>query len=137
MMPAISALDRFWRWLTTQRNLTILTAILLAVPVAYTFQVAFDSGSGDFLLLMLLAVGVPTAFDEHYAPFDRTWKAIGWVVVACALVTVEFTVLYLVSTLWVGLSPFAAGAAAFLVTAFGNLIVLGRRRPGGTGNSPD
>lgn len=130
MMHAATTLRRFWRWFTTQRNLTIVTAIVLAVPVAYAFQVAFDSGSGDFLLLLLLAVGVPTAFDEHYAPFDHTSKAIGWVIGACAIVTAEFTGLYLVGTMVVGLSPFAAGAGTFLVTAFGNLIALGRRNAG-------
>lgn len=128
-MPFTSTPARLRAWLTSQRNLTIFTAITIAIPVAYTFHDTFGADSGDFLLLFTLAVGVPTAFDEYWDPFDRTWKAIGWVGVACSLVTVLFTALYVAGTM-AGLSSFDSGVGAFLVTALGGLLVLGWLRSG-------
>ncbi len=61
-MPSTSMSSKVYGWATTQRNLTIFTPILVAVPTAYVFQstVGGDGQAGDFLLLMTLAVGVPS-----------------------------------------------------------------------------
>ena len=124
MMPSTSTLGTIRERATTQRNVTILTAILVAVPVAYAFHLWSDAQQGEFLLLMILAVGVPTAFDDFHGPFDRTWKALLWILAACAVVTVEFVGLYVVSTDALGQSPFLASVGAFLVTTMLNLAWL-------------
>jgi|SRR6056297_3595915 len=115
---------------TTQRNVTIYVAILAAVPLAYAFDTAVGGAQGDFLLLMTLAVGVPSAYEGYWPAYDATWKAVAWVLAACAVVTVEFTGLYLAGTDLLSLSPFVAGIVAFLVVDLGNLAWLSvmRRR---------
>lgn len=119
-------------WVTSQRNLTIFVAILVAVPTAYAFQSRVTGGGspGDFLLLLTLAVGVPTAYDEYWPRYDQTWKAILWVLTACLVATVEFVALYLGGTGYVNLSPFSAAVGAFLVTDLGGFALLAaRKRP--------
>jgi len=114
------------RWATTQRNFTIFTAILVAIPAAYAFQTTVGGAgqAGDFLLLVTLAVGIPSAYDEYWPPYDRTWKAVGWVLVACSVVTVEFTGLYLLGSRYLQLSPFSAAIGTFLLTDLVNLAWL-------------
>jgi len=116
--------------LMTQRNLTIFTAILIAVPTAYAYHsmVGGNGQSGDFLLLMTLAVGVPTAYDEYWPRYEQTWKAIAWVLVACAIATIEFIGLYTAGAELADLSPFVASVGAFLITDLGNLAWLSVRR---------
>ncbi|MFA9516904.1 hypothetical protein ACERIT_06760 [Halopenitus sp. H-Gu1] len=128
-MPSTNTVSRIYNWATTQRNLTIFVAILIAVPTAYAFQSMVSGGgsAGDFLLLMTLAVGVPTAYDEYWPRYTQTWKAIAWVLTACLVVTIEFVGLYLVGTEYVGVSPFYASIGAFLITDLGNLAWLSVR----------
>ena len=128
-MSASSLGTRVRRCATSQRNLTIWTAIVVGVPTAYAFHVLVSGGdgAGDFLLLMALAVGVPTAYDDYWPAYDRTWQAIRWVVAACVVATAVFTGLYLVGTAVVGLGPLPAAVAAFLVTDLGGLAALARR----------
>lgn len=128
-MPSTRSVSRIYEWATTQRNLTIFVAILVAVPTSYAFQSMVSGGgsTGDFLLLMTLAVGVPTAYDEYWPQYEQTWKAITWVLAACLVVTIEFVGLYLVGTDYVRLSPFYASIGAFLITDLGNLAWLSIR----------
>ncbi|MFB6146196.1 MAG: hypothetical protein ABEJ08_00730 [Halobacteriaceae archaeon] len=128
-MPSTSESLTLPGWMTTQRNLTIFVAILVAVPIAYGFRMAVggtDSGS-TFLLLMTLAVGVPTAYDEYWPHYDQTSDAVVWVVTACLVVTTEFTGLYLLGTELGDLSPRLAAIGAFLITDLGNLAALAVR----------
>ena len=129
-MPSTSTSPNVADWMTSQRNVTILVAILVAVPVAYGFQMVVSGANlgGSFLLLMTLAVGVPTAYDEYWPKYDRTWNTIVWVVVACVVVTVEFTGLYLIGTGPGNLSPLFASVGAFLITELGNLAWLSVRK---------
>jgi hypothetical protein len=115
--------------MTTQRNLTILVAILVSVPIAYGFRAVVGGADfgGSFLLLMTLAVGVPTAYDEFWPKYDRTWDAIIWVVAACIVATTEFTGLYLMGTGLGNLSPFLGSTGAFLITHLGNIAWLSVR----------
>lgn len=135
-MPSNSTSSRVPNWMTTQRNLTILVAILVAVPIAYGFRVGVSGADfgGSFLLLMSLAVGVPTAYDEYWPKYDRSWTAVAWVVAACIVVTTEFTGLYLIGTELGNLSPLRGSIGAFLITDLGNyawLSVRKRRRNSG------
>jgi hypothetical protein len=117
--------------MTDQRNLTIFAAILVAVPTAYAFTLYVDAGGGgDFLLLLTLAVGVPTAYDEYWPRYDETWKAVAWVVAACVWATAEFTAVYLLVVDVLSLSPVVGALGAFLVTTVGTVAVLAVRRRG-------
>jgi len=127
-VPSTSVIARLYGRATTQRNVTIYVAILVSIPAAYLFQESVGGGGGDFLLLLALAVGVPTAYDEYWSPYDRTWKAVAWILVACVVAGLEFTGVYLVSVAALSLSPFAASAVAFLVTGLGNAAWLSVRR---------
>ncbi|MFB6171225.1 MAG: hypothetical protein ABEJ23_01740 [Haloarculaceae archaeon] len=126
-MPSTSASTRLRDRVATQRNVTIVVAILVAVPTAYAVQSTVGSDAGGFLLLVTLAVGVPTAYDEYWPAYDRTWLAVAWVLAACAVAAVTFTALSLVGTA-VGLSPALAAGVAFLVTGLGGSALLARRR---------
>lgn len=130
-MPSSTA-SRLYARAITRRNLTIFVAIVVALPTAYAFRSTVGHGqrSGGFLLLLTLAVGVPTAYDEYWPDYDRTWKAVAWVLVACTVATAEFVGIYLAETALVGLPPVHAAVGAVLVTDVGNLAWLSvcRRR---------
>lgn len=131
-VPSTSFGSRITDWVTSQRNLTIFVAILAAVPLSYAFQsiVSERASAGSFLLLVTLAVGVPTTYDEHWPHYDETWKAVVWILLACLVATVEFVGLYIVGTAYVGLSPLYASTGAFLLTGLGNVVWISvRERP--------
>jgi len=129
-MPSTSVLSRVTAWTTSQRNLTIFVSILVAFPLSYGFQsiTAGSASAGGFLLLVTLAVGIPTAYDEYWPRYDQTWKAIGWILLACLVVTIEFVGLYIVWTEYANLIPLYASTGAFLVTDLGNLAWLSLRQ---------
>jgi len=129
-MPSTSFGSRVTNWATSQRNLTIFVSIFAAFPLSYAFQsiVSENASAGSFLLLVTLAVGVPTAYDEYWPQYDQTWKAIGWILIACVVVTIEFIGLYIVGTEYLDLTPLYASAGAFLVTDLGNLVWLSLRQ---------
>ena len=123
-MPSTSSGTSLRERALTQQNATILTAILVAIPTAYGFHVWSGAEQGDFLLLLLLGVTVPTVYDDLWPAYDRTWKAIVWTLGACGVVTVEFVGLYVVGTDSLSLSPFAASVGAFGLTTVVNLALL-------------
>jgi hypothetical protein len=128
-MPSTNTGPSFRDRALTQRNATILTAILFALPTAYGFHVWSGAQQGDFLLLLLLAVSVPTAYDDLWPMYDDTWKGVVWTLAACAVATVEFVGLYVVGVESLSLSPFAASIGAFGLTTAGNLAwLLARQR---------
>jgi hypothetical protein len=119
---------RVRNWLTDQQQVATLAAIVVALAAGYAFEARFGAYAGSFLLLMLLGVGVPMAYDGYWSRYDRTWKAIVWVLVACVVATVAFVGLYLVGTGLLVLDPFLASVGAFLVTDLGGLALLWARR---------
>lgn len=127
-MPSTDTRSRIREWATTQRTITTLTAIVVAIPTANVFQSTADGIAGSFFLLTALAVGVPTAYDDYWPTYDRTWKAVAWVLVACALTTIAFTALYVGGTAIAAAPPFLAAIGAFLLVYFGTPVVLSVRR---------
>jgi hypothetical protein len=127
-MPSASVLAGVRERIATQRNGTIVAAILVAVPTSYAFGATIGGDVGNFLLLVTLAVGVPTAYDEYWPRYDRTWKAVAWVLVACGVTAVEFSGLYVAGRAVFALSPTPAAVGAFLVVGLGNLAWLAARR---------
>jgi hypothetical protein len=110
--------------LATQRNVTIATAIAVAIPAAYGFHVAFGAGTGDFLLLLAVAVGVPTAMDQYWRAHGRLLRAAGETAVGAVAVAATFLALYVLGTDVLSLSPFPAAVLAFLVADLGPLAAL-------------
>ncbi len=108
---------------TTQRNVSIYVAIIVAVPLAYAFTLLF-SYQGSLLLLLTLGLGVPTAYADYWPPYDDHWRVIGWVVAASTIATVEFTGVYVIATGRIHLSPFVGSITAFLITWTMNLSWL-------------
>lgn len=107
--------------LTGQHNVSIATAILFALPAAFAFHNWSAGGQGSFLLLLLLAVSVPTLYDDGWGRYEHTWQTVVWTLTACAVVGVEFVGLYVVGLDALSLSMFAAEVGAFLVTTLLNL----------------
>lgn len=124
-MPSANTATRLRDRLRTQRNATVCTAVLLALPVTYAFGAAFGF-DGSFLVLLTVGVVVPTLYDEYWPPYDETWKAVCWIVVASTLLSVAFTILYWVGVRLVALSPLPASTGSFLVTTVGCLALLAR-----------
>ena len=107
-MPSTSESLGITAWMTTRRNLTILTAILVGVPTAY----------------------------EYWSKYDPARTAVAWTVTACVVATVEFTGFYLVGVELLGRSPLFASVGAFPVTELGNLSWLAvRNRQGNADES--
>jgi len=128
-MTTSGRLPRLWQRATTQRNVTIYGAILLGVSTAYAFHRWSGTDGGAFLLLLLVAVGVPTAFDEFEPDVEGHPKALAWVVAAGLVVAVEYTGAYVVGTAGLSLSPLLASVGAFLsvwVTNYAYLVVRAR-----------
>ncbi|MFB6293676.1 MAG: hypothetical protein ABEH60_05390 [Halonotius sp.] len=131
-MPSTNLPSRVFGWLTTQRNLTILVAICIALPTAYGFRMVVDGADsgGSFLLLMSLGVGIPSAYANYGTTYDRVRNAVAWVILGCIAVTATFTSLYLVGTELGDLSHFLGGNVAFVITNIGLLawLLIRKRR---------
>ena len=124
-MPSTNVVTRIRQQFWTQRNLTVSVAILLALFLTYGFGVVFDP-DGSFLLLLTIGVVVPTLYDEYWSPYNRTWKAVCWIVVASAVASGGFTGLYRIGTELFGLSSLLASTGAFLLTMGGGIALLAR-----------
>ena len=124
-----STVSRLLARATTRRNVTIYVAILMGVLVAAGVERAVPAvdGPASFLLLVTLAVGVPTVYDECGPAHDRTAPAVAWVLAGCVVAAVEFVAVYLAVGVLAGLSVTPAAAVAFVVTAGVNLAWLVRR----------
>jgi hypothetical protein len=123
-MPSTTPSERLYDWVTARRTVTIFAAILVAFPLVAASRTIVTDSAGRFLLLVTLAVGVPRVYEDRSFRHERTRTAVAWVVVACALATVEFTGLYLVGVDVVGLGPDLASVGAFLITTLGAVVVL-------------
>ena len=123
VMPTTETVARLLGRATTQRNVSISTAIVVAVPLAYAFTLTFGY-QGSLLLLLTLGLGVPTAYDDYWPAYDETRKTVVWVIVACGIAAVEFTGFYVIATAPLGLSSFVGSIGAFLLTWTTNLSWL-------------
>jgi hypothetical protein len=108
-----------------QRNVVVYTALLVALPITYGFNTAFGP-DGSFLLLLTVGVVVPTAYNECWPPYDRTWKAVGWITVASVVAAVAFATAFALTVRLSSASALVASGGAFLVTAVGGFVSLAR-----------
>jgi hypothetical protein len=124
-----STVSRLVARATARRNLTIYAAILAGVLAAGVVERGIPGADwpAPFLLLVTLAVGVPTAHDEYGPTHDRTSQAVAWVLAGCVVAAVEFVAVYLAAGVVAGLSVTPAAVVAFLATAGVNLWWLVRR----------
>ncbi len=104
----------------TQRNITIIVAIVFAIPVSFLFQAIVSGTAGSVLLLLTVGVSVPKAYDEYWPAYKQTWKAVLWVGSAAALTTVEFSGLFLLGSEVATMSPSLSAGVAFLGVHLGN-----------------
>jgi asparagine N-glycosylation enzyme membrane subunit Stt3 len=95
-----STLGYLYSRATTQRKVAVYTAILVALPVVYTFQTTTGPTRTDGLpvLSILLVVGVPEACGKYWPQYERTRETVGWTLTACVFVSLEFAGLYTVLT---------------------------------------
>lgn len=114
--------------LLTPRNAAILTAIAVALPAAYLVHTSFRAEQADFLLLLALGVGVPTAL-EGAVPHSLT-GAVALTLGACSVVAVLFAGVYALALSVAG--QFPAAVVAFGISYVGPALVVGylRRRSG-------
>lgn len=126
-MPSTRLSSLRERWLTP-RNAAILAAVAVALPAAYLFHTSFRAEQADFLLLLALGVGVPTALDG-VGP-DSPSGAVALTLGVCAVVGVLFAGVYVLALSVAG--QFPAAVVAFVVSYVGPALVVGylRRRPG-------
>lgn len=126
-MPSTRLSSLRERWLTP-RNAAILAAVAVALPAAYVFHASFRAEQADFLLLLALGVGVPTALDG-VGP-DNPGGAVALTLGVCAVVGVLFAGVYVLALSVAG--QFPAAVVAFVVSYAGPALVVGylRRRPG-------
>lgn len=123
-MPSTSILDDFAGRATTARNVSICTAILTGLSVAYAFRIATGYGPGSFLLLIGVAVGVPTALDQRKAQRDGYESTVTRTVALSMVVLVLFSTFYLGGTALQSLPRFQVAAVAFLIAYLVPLAVL-------------
>lgn len=116
-MPSTSILDEFAGRATTARNVSIYTAILTSMPLAYGFRVATGYGPGSFLVLVAIAVGVPTALDHRVTDHDSYETTVGRTVGLSMVVLVLFSALYVAGTTMLSLPHFQVAAVTFLVAS--------------------
>ena len=117
---------------TTTENLTVVAAILASLPLTYAASTVFGYSDGTALLLLTIAVGVPTVYNEQWPAEESTPRAVGWVLGAGVLATIAFTACYLVGTDLLSLSEAPASAVSFVLTMGGlvgatRLLVTWRR----------
>ena len=111
------------RWLTP-RTVTILVAVAVALPAAYLFHVTSPAEQADFLLLLVLGVGVPTALDGTEP--DSLPGVVARTIGACVVVGALFAVVYLGTLSVTG--RFQAAVVAFVVSYVGPALAVGYLR---------
>ncbi|WP_181686976.1 hypothetical protein [Halorhabdus salina] len=73
--------------------------------------------------MLLLAVGVPTAYNDYRPSDEQTWVAIVWTIGGCLLVTIGFVGSYLLFADVLDQSLLVASVGAYLVV-FGSVLAL-------------
>lgn len=123
-MPSLSRLDDLAARATTARNVSIYTAILTGLPLAYLFRTASGYGPGSFLLLLGVAVGVPTALDQREGVLDADGSVIARTLALEGAVGALFSALYFAGTAVLSLPLFQVAVVAFVVAYLFPLAVL-------------
>lgn len=122
-MPSTSKFDDVAGRATSPRNVSIFTAILVGLPAALVFRELAGYGPGSFLLLLAVAVGVPTALDQH-GELGNHWGAVGKTLVGSVGVTAVLSGLYAAGRVGLSLPRFQVAVVAFLIAELGAVAVL-------------
>ena len=125
-MASDSTLGYLYSRATTQRKIAFYTAILVAIPVVYTFQTTIGPTQTDGLpvILILLVIGVPEAYGKYWPQYERTRETVGWTLTACLFVSLEFAGLYVVLTGYQIQSTIASIGAAVSLSMLNILLSL-------------
>jgi len=122
-MPSTNTETPIRERIRAQRNVVVYAALLVALPITYGFSAVFGP-DGSFLLLLTVGVVVPTAYNERWPPYDRTWKAVGWIAVASTVAAVAFAAVFTLAVRLFSASALVASGGAFVVTAAGGFALL-------------
>lgn len=123
-MPSSGIHSSLRQRVLSTRNVTIATAIAVAIPASFAFHAQFPGDESGFLLLFAVAVGVPSAFDAYGPNFERYWNCIFATLWMCAAVVLAYVGCFAAGIDIFDISPFLSGVAAFLVAFLGPLVVL-------------
>lgn len=124
LRPDVSGvLERTRGWLFGTETPVLLTAIVVALPTAYSAQHWLNSGfEVSFFVLMALGVSVPQLYDRWPHQYEPP-LAVAWALAACAMVTAVFVAVYLVTNGLGAGTPIAA-IVALLVADLGTLALI-------------
>ena len=123
-MPSNSPLKRLRQMLMRPANVTVVTAIAVAIPTAYAFHGHFPGDQSGFLLLFAVGVGVPGAFDSYGPDFEQLWDCVFATLWVCAAVVVAYIGIFAAGLDILELSPFLASTLAFLCSFLGPVVGL-------------
>lgn len=113
-MPSTSKFDDIAGRATSPRNASIFTAILIGLPLALAFREVAGYGPGSFLLLLAVAVGVPTALDQH-REIESHRSAVSKTLVGSLAVAAVLSGLYAAGRVVLSLPRFQVAVVAFLI----------------------
>jgi hypothetical protein len=105
-------------------NVSILTAIVVAIPATLLVETRADGEGLGLLLLIAVGVVVPTMYRQQWPHHESVGGAVAWTVAASALVGAVLLGLAALLRTYVGLGGFASAALAFLVVGLGGPVVL-------------
>ncbi|XGI84527.1 hypothetical protein ACEU6E_04580 [Halorutilales archaeon Cl-col2-1] len=128
----MSLLGRLW----SQDNAVLITAVLVGLVGAYSFNTTFGF-EGSFLLLLTLANSVPRAYSGYWIRYSSDTKAVAWTVGTSVVAGAEFTGVYVVGVGLLSVSPIVASVGAFVAVHLGNYVWLRVLRNKIEENSPD
>lgn len=123
-MPSSGTRSRLRRRATSTRIVSTVTAVAVALPAAYTFHGHFPGDQSGLLLLVAVAVGIPSAFDEYGPAFERRRDCVFATLWVCSVVVVTYVGSFAAGIDTLGVSPFLASIVAFLVGFLGPVGVL-------------
>lgn len=123
-MPSTEPSSRLRQRVTSTRNVTIATAIAVALPAAYAFHSQLPGDQSGFLLLFAVAVGVPNAFDGYGPDFESRWNCVFATLWVSSAVVVAYVGSFVAGVDVLSVSPFLASILAFLVGLLGPMAAL-------------
>lgn len=121
-----SSLDALASSVRRPENVSILVAIVLAVPTGLLAETWLHWEGLGFLLVLALGVMVPTAYRRQWPGHRSTAGAPAWTVVACAIAATVTVGLTTLGGTYGGQSEVIAAVVGFLVVALGGPILLYR-----------
>lgn len=107
-------------------NVSILTALVVAIPATVLVQSWLDWAGLGFLLLIAVGVTVPTMYRQQWPRHRSIGGAVGWTVAASVVVAAVLLGVALLLGTYGGVGELAAGVVGFLLVGLGGPLALYR-----------